>query len=328
MVRTRTINVTRRDQRERTQSMARNKPEWSGKMCSPGMALQPPTIQEGLTPGGPRRAVRSGLIVTWVGRTPPTAYVGREVTHFGIVVPVHNEERLVYAALNALDRAIETISDPQVSIGIAVVLDRCSDRSSELVSEWRSRTARAHEAHHIAVLEVEAGNVGSARRVGCMELLREWADAPTGDIWLATTDADSEVPGDWISTQLGARNRGAQVWVGAVTVSDWTGRSLETAEVWRSRYEAEALPVHGANFGIDAATYLSAGGFTSLATGEDRDLLGRAVALGALIHEDPLVPVVTSSRRDARAPRGFAHALTSIEVAVSTALDEAELAAL
>ena len=260
---------------------------------------------------------------------PATTVVSRDATRFGIVIPVHNEERLVSAALDSLDQAIRNLPDSRVRVGIAVVLDRCCDRSSELVSDWRNRTADLHIAHCIEVLELEAGNVGSARSAGCQVLLREWSDASPEEIWLATTDGDSEVPRDWISAQLRMRSEGAQVWVGPVQVRDWSGRTSGTAEAWRSQYETEALPIYGANFGIDAATYLAAGGFESLATGEDRDLVRRAVGLGAVIRRDPHVRVVTSSRRDARAPRGFAHALTSIEATVPTAAPgKEELAAL
>ena len=246
-------------------------------------------------------------------RTAPRIVVSPNLTLFGVVVPVHNEERLVSAALDALDRAISYVSDSRVSVGIAVVLDTCSDRSSDVVSDWRTRAADFHEAHHIEILELQAGNVGSARSAGCQALLRRWSHAAPEEIWLATTDADSEVPQDWIAAQLRMRRQGAQVWVGAVSVCDWSDRTPGTAEAWRSQYESEVLPIHGANFGIDATTYLEAGGFESLATGEDRDLFRRALALGAAIRHDPLVRVVTSGRRDGRAPRGFAHALTSIE---------------
>ncbi len=252
----------------------------------------------------------------------------RDLSRFGVVVPVHNEELLVSAALDSLDRAISYVSDRQVLVGIAVVLDRCSDQSADLVSDWRNRTAGFHEAHHIEILEVEAGNVGSARSAGCQALIREWSDGPLEEIWLATTDADSEVPRDWIAAQLRMRSEGAQVWVGAVSVRDWSGRSPGTAEAWRCQYESEGLPIHGANFGIDATTYLDAGGFESLVTGEDRDLLRRAIVLGAAIRHDPFVRVVTSGRRDARAPQGFAHALTLIEATMPTPpLGQVELTA-
>ena len=243
-------------------------------------------------------------------------------------IPVHNEEHLVSAALDSLDRAIDHVSDSRVSIGIVVVLDRCSDRSSDLASKWCSRTASIHETPHIEILEIEAGNVGSARRAGCQTLLREWSDGPPSTSGWPPPMLIQKCLGTGSRLSFRTRNGGVQVWVGAVNVRDWFGRTPGTSTAWRDQYENEALPVHGANFGIDAATYLETGGFESLATGEDRDLLSRAVALGAVIRHDPLIRVVTSSRRDARAPRGFAHALTLIEATVLNPVPNAvELAA-
>ena len=241
-----------------------------------------------------------------------------EPIRFGVVIPVHDEEQLISVALDSVGGAMSRVSDGGVTVGIAVVLDRCSDRSGERVAEWRHRAAASDAAGPIEILEMDAGNVGLARKVGCQALLHRWSDSAPEDIWLATTDADSEVPPNWISAQLRARREGGQVWAGAVSVRDWSSRALGTAEAWFRQYEAEPLPIHGANFGIDAATYLEAGGFEALPTGEDRELFEKAVALGAVIRHDPLVRVVTSGRPDARAPRGFAHALTSIEATIAT----------
>jgi len=71
-------------------------------------------------------------------------------------------------------------------------------------------------------------------------------------------------PPDWISAQVRARAGGAHVWLGGVRVEDWTDRGPGTAEAWRQRDDEERRPVHGANFGIDARTYLEAGGFPGL----------------------------------------------------------------
>jgi Glycosyl transferase family 2 len=241
-----------------------------------------------------------------------------ELVRFGVVIPVHDEERLIPQSLEALDRAMAAVADVNVDVGIAIILDRCSDGSGELVEQWRRRTTRRDASRMVGVLETDAGNVGQARKLGCRFLLQGWSDVAPSSIWLATTDADSEVPQDWISSQLKARVEGGQVWVGAVSVCDWSERTPGTEEAWRRQYEAEYLPIHGANLGIAAGTYLAAGGFEALSTGEDRDLFDRAVTLGAVVRRDSVAPVVTSSRLKARAPHGFAHALSSLERAIPT----------
>ena len=280
------------------------------------------TSAQSLAKGSPMARTQNSLQLA-------TSGVPRVVSRFGVVVPVHNEECLISAALDSIDLAIQHLHNSRATLGIAVVLDKCSDRSIELVADWRRRNTQFRCPDRVEVVELEAGNVGSARRVGCEALLTLWSDVPPEEIWLATTDADSEVPPDWVSAQIRMRNEGAQVWIGAVDVRDWSGRALGTAEAWRNQYETEQLPVHGANLGIDAATYLAADGFADLETGEDRELVDKAVRLGAVIRHDPYVQVVTSSRREARAPRGFAHALTAIEGRFASSLaDWAELATL
>jgi Glycosyl transferase family 2 len=237
---------------------------------------------------------------------------------FGVVIPVHNEDELVGEALASLDRAITRALDAgMVDVGVAIVLDACWDRSGEIVLEW-GRHVRHSDRLHVQILQEDQANVGVARRVGCQALLAEWFTVAPGDIWLATTDADSEVPSDWITSQMRMRRGGAQVWVGGVGVRDWSGRSAATVEAWHRQGETECLPIYGANFGIDAETYLRVGGFQALPSGEDRALFEQALAVGAVIHTDPTVRVLTSGRRVARAPDGFADALNTIEMTVGS----------
>ncbi len=264
-------------------------------------------------------------MVSAIGPVTPESRVDRraaspsaESSRFGVVMPVHDEEQLLPAALNSLDRALVHVSGGCMAIGVTIVLDACSDRSGDIVEEWRRRAVHLDRRYHIETLETNVRSVGKARRMGCQVLLQRWSDVAPGTIWLATTDADSEVPLDWVSAQSRIRSEGGQVWVGSVRVHDWSGRRPGTAEAWRRQYETERWPVHGANFGIDGATYLAAGGFQGLSSGEDRALFEKVVALGAVIRHDPMGRVVTSGRREARARHGFAHALTSIEATIAS----------
>ena len=262
-----------------------------------------------------------GQSVRETGRSPGTL---TGTTRFGVVLPVHDEERLLPAAICALERAIRHASLlTEVPIGVAVVLDTCTDGSARIAEQWRDRMKES--GINVEIHETSFRNVGQARRTGCQMLLDRWSDVEPGAIWLASTDADSEVPRGWIVAQLTARHEGGQVWVGAVQVRDWSDRAPETAEAWHRQYEAEHLPVHGANFGIDGATYVAVGGFPQLRSSEDRALFERAVTHGAVIRGDSTVRVTTSSRHDARAPLGFAHALTSIEASVRNPTPEPAL---
>ena len=103
--------------------------------------------------------------------------------------------------------------------------------------------------------------------------------------------------------------------VGTVTVADWAGhphhvqrRYIQGYRAWQGHHPH----VHGANLGFTADAYLAAGGFRPLPTAEDHALVDdlRAVRL-PLLHTARL-PVVTSARHRARAPRGFAWLLGTL----------------
>lgn len=237
----------------------------------------------------------------------------------GVVVPVHDEELLVGAALAALGSAFAHPALAGVACRTAIVLDACDDDSRAIVGEWRNSLrsgTRARVAETLEppiVVECDAASVGLARRVGFAALLASWPELDPGRIWLATTDADSEVPPDWLALQLARHEEGVDIWTGSVTVLDWSHRSVATSEEWCRRYEAEATPTHGTSMGVNAAVYLAAGGFDAVPTGEDQALHRAVLATGGAARHDRTVPVVTSARRHARAPFGFAHALNSLE---------------
>ncbi len=228
----------------------------------------------------------------------------------GVVVPVHNEEDLLEASLQAVAAAADAVVD-RVTCHTVVVLDNCTDDSATIAYRWRRRMDRGHQRHRIDVIETDARSVGAARRAGCAAIIARWLPRPLSALWLATTDADSEVPADWLAVQVAHHRAGREVWTGRVAVHDWSDRDPTTAQIWQRQYVAEELPVHGANLGIVAARYVEVGGFPPVATGEDRALVHAAVAAGADAVHDHLY-VVTSSRPEGRAPGGFAHALSVI----------------
>jgi len=103
----------------------------------------------------------------------------------GILIPVHNEEKLLPECLKA---AMVAASHPGLlgeEVQILTVLDSCSDRSAMI--------AREYQVHS---LEVQARNVGHVRGVGARHLLNN------GARWISCTDADSRVAPDWLVAQL------------------------------------------------------------------------------------------------------------------------------
>ena len=197
-------------------------------------------------------------------------------------MPVHDEEDLLSDCLAALRTACRVGAGTGAEVGVTVVLDACSDRSPALVAAAAFRAVR-----------VDAHNVGRARAAGFAAALTD----PTGrwpqsdsldDIWLATTDADSRVPPNWLTAQLAAARGGADMVLGTVTVEDWSNWSASTAERYAEEYgqpgPGGAHPhVHGANLGIRASVYREVGGFPPVPTGEDHALVAAVTAAGGRI---------------------------------------------
>jgi glycosyltransferase involved in cell wall biosynthesis len=231
----------------------------------------------------------------------------------GVVVPVHNEEELLGPALGALERAFSEVTHRGIECRTAIVLDGCSDDSATIAWHWARSLARLKGPHRSVVLRCRSAGVGEARRLGAATLLRRWRTFSPSNIWLATTDADSRVPPGWLAAQLAAHEFGADVWTGRVTVEDWSPYDARTAQLWNEAYNAEHMPVHGASLGFNAQMYLDAGGFASVGTGEDRALHQAILGAGGRALEDMELRVITSGRRLARAPLGFAHALSSFD---------------
>jgi glycosyltransferase involved in cell wall biosynthesis len=216
------------------------------------------------------------------------------------VVPAHNERDLLPGCLAALRAAADRIAP--IPVRLIVVADACTDD-----------TASRATAGGAEVVRIDARNVGRARAAG-VELA---ASGEAGTLWLATTDADSRVPPDWLRWQLGHAREGAGLLAGTVEVEDWSDWPDPLPASYRRRYREQVAGarhshIHGANLGFSATAYAAAGGFPGLSHDEDRALVARVRATGARVVTDAGCPVRTSARPDGRAPHGFAAHLLSL----------------
>lgn len=219
----------------------------------------------------------------------------------GVIVPAHNEQSLLPDCLRALHTAAARAAVPT---RIVVVADACTDDTAGL--------ARAAGAH---VVTIQARNVGVARAAGAESLLRRLAAAEPDGLWLATTDADTIVPADWLARQVDYADQGYDVVLGTVGVSAWDEHPPHVPAAFAARYAFGAGPhphVHGANFGIRASAYQLAGGFRPLSSGEDHALRSAAVGSGCRVVHATDIEVITSARRQARASRGFGDLLNRL----------------
>ena len=219
----------------------------------------------------------------------------------GVVVPAHNEEILLPACLAALRQAASALHVP---VHLLVVADTCSDQTVAA-----ARTGKA------TVISLQARRVGAARAAGMRELLRLTSGSDPSAVWLATTDADTVVPPGWLRRQVEYANAGWDVVLGTVTVTDWDGHPPHVPVAFEERYAFGTGPhphVHGANLGIRASAYLATGGFRPLRTAEDHAMLAAATQAGCPVVHAGDIPVETSGRRLARAPRGFSNLLRTL----------------
>ncbi len=252
--------------------------------------------------------------------------IGRVV----VVVPVHNEEALLEDCLSSLCSAVDNAAahhnaGVRVSIDtqVIVVLDACVDASAEIA------LARAAEGL-CTIIEIDERCVGAARAQGFLAAGGSPADvgnSARGDdygasTWFATTDADSAVRPDWLSSQLVHARRGARVVAGTVLVDlDTSGDAgaAATAAIYHSGYRHRPGHghIHGANLGIRSDVYWSVGGFDAVESDEDVGLIHRLEQAAIPVMYACDSPVTTSPRRIGRAPDGFAGHLRSIELAVT-----------
>ena len=220
----------------------------------------------------------------------------RPVAAVAVVVPAHDEEALLPAALAAIavaQHAVAARGGPPVDV--VVVADACADRTADVA---RSAGVR--------VLPVQFRSVGRARAAGVADALSRVRHVPSDRVWLATTDADSVVPPGWLEHQLALADGGADLVLGTVDVLDWSHQPPHVERRWRASYDPRDghRHVHGANAGARADAYLAVGGFAAVDREED-------VALAAAMRHRRVVrtggqPVVTSARHQGRAPAGFA----------------------
>ncbi|MFF7966521.1 glycosyltransferase [Streptomyces sp. NPDC007903] len=226
-------------------------------------------------------------------------------TTVAVVIPAHDEEQLLPAALAALARAARHPDLAAVRVLTVVVADACRDRTE----------AVAHAAGAL-VVGTDCRNPGRARAAGVRHALERSLTRPSA-VWIATTDADSVVPSGWLAHQLARAREGWHAVVGTVTLPVSSPLAAPHLALYETTRPPAGTPwlhphVHGANLGFDAAAYLDAGGFPPLTTGEDRALVHALERRGHRVLRTAACPVLTSPRLRPRAHGGFGHFLSAM----------------
>lgn len=221
---------------------------------------------------------------------------GEPLDEFAVVIPVNNEDQHLAACLAAVDTAVRQHRRPLARLRVIVVLDACTDGSAAIATGWPG----------VEALVVNFRNVGAAREHGVRHVIGG-SPAPASRIWLANTDADSTVQGEWVSHHVEAAMSGAAVLLGAIR-PDPEDLSPSKFRDWQRRHAAAPATarVHGANLGVRADAYLEAGGFPAYPEHEDVALVESLRRLGVVIQANAQCWVQTSARTTGRTPGGYA----------------------
>ena len=212
------------------------------------------------------------------------------IERVGVIIPARDEEERIGACLAAVLRAARRSPVP---VSVTVVADGCRDRTVAVARSFRG----------VRVIETDASNVGEGRRIGALGL-----DSPT--TWLLSTDADSVVPGNWISTHVALANDGWDVVLGSVR-PEFSELSDLQFDAWHRVHglgdRDGHVSVHGANLGVRASAYAAVGGYRPMPEHEDQDLADR-LTIYRVVPTDRC-PVTTSGRSVGRTPGGYARYL-------------------
>jgi len=224
---------------------------------------------------------------------------------------VHDEERELGACLRALDRAARHPLLAGIEVRLAVVLDSCSDRSGDVAEAALGGSDAA------TLVECRVRSAGAARGVGAEALRRTLPGRALDQVWVATTDADTLVPPDWLLRHVRAADAGADAVAGVVDVADWHEQPAHVRQVFERWYRPAASltsqsHVHGANLGVRASALAAVGGIPALALSEDHALVDRLTAIDAPILRTAAIRVTTSARREGRAQGGFSDLLRTL----------------
>ena len=220
-------------------------------------------------------------------------------------MPARDEEELLPDCLESLIRAKKQLPTA-TTCEIVVAVDSLTDGSLEICRNLLTGHGKA--------IVINEGCVGQARAAAAGAALASFNDH-LAKCWLANTDAGCVVPEDWLMRQLHHAHNGFHAVAGIISVDDFTEHSPHVQSRFLEIYvfdpHGSHRHIHGANMGVRADAYRRAGGWANLASSEDHALWSQLESTDAKTCADSQLVVVTTGRRAARAPSGFAQELAT-----------------
>ena len=272
-----------------------------------------------------RRPARSPAVILRLPAPPPRLAAC-------VVVPARDEAERLPDLVASLAGQRDGAGRPFApgAYEVVVLLNNCCDGSGGALE----RAGRAHPALRLHAVEVELApheaHVGRARQLLLDAAYGRFAALARPDGLLLTTDADTRVPPDWITSAQAEVDAGADLVGGRVTLDPAERaalspgvrrlflldvgyrRALEEVRELYAPAPADPFPRHHQHFGaclaVTAAAYARAGGMPAVPTSEDVALVRAVEAVGGRVRHSYRFRAATSARAVGRASGGLADA--------------------
>ncbi len=253
-----------------------------------------------------------------------------------VIIPVRNEGENLPAVIDALAHQVDSAGAPVDfdSYEILVLANNCTDDTVTVLDKL-GQLYPALRLHTIeVVLPKSEACIGKARQMIMHEAYRRLDSIGANGRIIASTDGDTEVASNWISTLISEFERGVDAVGGRIITHrsaalDINAKiSLYFLRLLGHGYLASQIeclldpqshdcwPRHcqyyGANMAVLATVYGCIGGMPLVKDEEDVALYQRLKLFDAKIRHSPDVRVLTSARRDGRATGGLAERLEEL----------------
>ena len=228
------------------------------------------------------------------------------LSHVGVVIPAHNEEREIDRCVRAATAAVNACraERPDINFSIWCIADSCTDDTAATVRHLMGENPDVH------LVQASYRSPGPTRDLGIRRFIdycaRTGSACDASTTWIAMTDADTVVPVHWLIDQVAAAESGVHAVVGTVQP-----RVEEIGELgyrlWRERHDFREGHSHvfGANLGVLLGAYQAVGGFLPLEHSEDVTLVDALEKAGFTLLKTDRVRAVTSARTEGRVRHGF-----------------------
>ncbi len=238
--------------------------------------------------------------------------------HVAVAVPAQNEAAWIEVCLG---RLLAMERDERIaSLRIVVLANNCSDETAALARRMGA---------DVEVVEMrlasDQAHAGGARRAA-LEAASAFLRSP--EDLLATTDADTQVAGDWLLRTLDHVDAGYDAVAGLARLKGTELRGLDrehrarlallrryyaALDALRAGRSGEAWPHHsyegGASMALTLGVYARIGGAPAPPVGEDKALFEAVRAAGGRVRHPIDVKVFTSCRLAGRAVGGTSDTL-------------------